>query len=272
MSNVDADGDLTATDKFPLLMWHVHRSDKYNYVYVDTPKVACSTIKRTLSNAEQGFVSEFQDNFPVRSYGYTKFLVDIHDRRQSLLKWPTDRGELISLVERSRLTFAFVRNPYTRVLSAYLDKFGANLERRILFMKKLGIEDPGPSPEISFVEFLELAAKQEAGAMNAHWRPQSYHLIDDDICYDIIGRFEAFSRDFTDILARIDGEISKFFVVADEHKTGVEAAFSEHYGDPLCGRLVRQMYAEDFERFGYSDDLARALSDTSLVRRPEPAT
>ena len=226
----------------------------------------------TLSNAEQGFVAEFQNNSLIKSYGYTKFLMDIHDRSQSSLKWPSDRGELISFVGRSRLTFCFVRNPYTRVLSAYLDKFGANLERRILFMKELGIEDPGPSPEISFAEFLELAAKQEAGAMNAHWRPQSYHLIDDDIRYDMIGRFETFSRDFTDILARIDVEISKFFVAADEHKTGVEASFAKHYSDPLCGRLVRQMYAEDFERFGYSEDLARALSNTSLVRRPEPAT
>ena len=30
MGNVNADGDLTGTDNFPLLMWHVHRSDEYN--------------------------------------------------------------------------------------------------------------------------------------------------------------------------------------------------------------------------------------------------
>jgi Sulfotransferase family len=245
-------------DKFSLLMWHVHYSDKYRYVYVDTAKVACSTIKRTLSDAEQGFADKSSEYSNINEYGYSDFLMNIHNRHRSLLRWPTNRNELKSFLTNSCLVFCFVRNPYTRVLSTYLDKFGENAERMRLFSKEIGIH-VSENTHISFVDFLRRVALQNPASMNPHWRPQSFHLVDNAIDYDFIGRFENFANDFNDVLKKIGSGIGDFFSSVTEHKTRASELISDLYADPACVRLVREIYAEDFRRFGYSEDPMHAL-------------
>ena len=59
-----------------LLFNHIHHSPHYGYVYVDTPKVACSTIKHALQCAECGEPSlsdnedgsARQDNMAIRNF------------------------------------------------------------------------------------------------------------------------------------------------------------------------------------------------------------
>src|ERR1700722_16343751 len=112
-----------------LLLGHVHYSSRYRYLYVDTPKVACSTIKYTLQCAELGQQATTRTNPIPARYGYSSSLLDIHDRRKSPLRWPGDAYELQEFVRTSRFAFCFVRNPFSRTLSAYLDKIAGDAER-----------------------------------------------------------------------------------------------------------------------------------------------
>ena len=64
--------------------------------------------------------------------------------------------------------FAFVRNPYHRIVSAYLDKIASG--RRPRHRRLLGF---GPNEQVTFLDFLRRISEQEIDAMNRHWRPQS---------------------------------------------------------------------------------------------------
>ncbi|MBD0335929.1 MAG: sulfotransferase family 2 domain-containing protein [Cyanobacteria bacterium Co-bin13] len=93
----------------------IHISLKHRYLYVDTPKVGCSTIKLTLQRLELEDEQFARDDFE-----------DIHLRKFSPLLMPIQVGPLDAFLSRSDIfKFCFVRNPYTRVLSCYLDKIAA---------------------------------------------------------------------------------------------------------------------------------------------------
>ena len=78
----------------------------------ETPKAACSSIKRLLHKIEL-HDTPYQPN------------KNVHDRAHSPLLRPTQlppRAFTECLTSAGWFRFAFVRNPFTRVLSAYLDK------------------------------------------------------------------------------------------------------------------------------------------------------
>ena len=84
---------------------------KHKYVYIETPKVACSTIKLTLQRLELGD-DTFNPSFD-----------DVHDRSFSPLLSLHSISEFEEVLEGDDyFRFCFARNPYVRTLSAYLDK------------------------------------------------------------------------------------------------------------------------------------------------------
>jgi hypothetical protein len=242
-----------------LLLNHIHHSPRYGYVYVDTPKVACSTIKHTLQCAERGeaSLSINGDGSAPGQYGYSEFLLRIHDRCKSLLEYPRDLDQLERILKSSCFVFCFVRNPFTRVLSAYLDKILGPAERRALFLEKLGI--PG-TENLGFVEFLGLVQRQMPEAMDPHWRPQHVHLH--VLAYNFIGSFERFQQDFHTVLTTIDPTLQKYAVRVDEHGTNASsmALVGYHYADTRAVDLVSRIYERDFALFGYPAEIERSGS------------
>ena len=84
---------------------------KYRYFYAETPKVGCSTIKGLLIQAEHGQVIQYPD------------MDYIHHREFSPLLNAQQLVDTVAFLEDPGVTrFCFVRNPYTRLLSAWLDK------------------------------------------------------------------------------------------------------------------------------------------------------
>lgn len=241
----------------PSLLWHVHHSEKYNYVYVDTPKVACSTIKYTLQSAEAASLSKFDTHSYNNPYGYSDFLLSIHDRSQNTLKAPSDRTQMHDFIKRSKLVFCFVRNPYTRVLSAYIDKILTNKTRRATFLKELGIVSTDHHNTVSFVEFLKLIERQTPADTNAHWRHQYFHLMTDEIKFGFVGCFERFSTDFSNLCSMIDPNLHSFVQTVDEHKTGSENLVRQYYCNSEAVSLVKDIYRVDFDFFSYSLDVER---------------
>jgi Sulfotransferase family len=235
-----------------LLLGHVHYSNRYRYLYVDTPKVASSTIKYTLHCAELGKQAITRNVVPAR-YGYSRFLLDIHDQRKSPLRWPGDAHELQQFLRTSRFTFCFVRNPFSRVLSAYLDKIIGNVERRNLFLDKLDGAGAHRHRDVSFVEFLELIHRQAPEVMDPHWRPQHLHLHG-VMAYDFMGSFERFQDDFRAVLTAIDPTFPKRAATVDEHGSRASSAgrILQYYADKRAVQLVSEIYAQDFALFGYS--------------------
>lgn len=136
--------------------------------------------------------------------------------------------------------FAVVRNPFTRTLSAYLDK----VERRAREAQR----------ESSFDEFLQGLASGKL-YRNAHWAPQSSLLLLPFEDFDFFGKVESLDSDLDYIRARISGK------PADEplksfraNATGAGTKLREYY-DESSVRMVLELFHADFELFDYPREL-----------------
>ncbi|HVV64796.1 MAG TPA: sulfotransferase family protein [Rhizomicrobium sp.] len=217
----------------------INWSQKHRYIYVETPKVACSSIKLSLQRIE------LDDRAYVPS--------DIHKRAQSPLLSVRARPLrfLRALRSSAYFRFCFVRDPYARVLSAYLDKLVRNERERPQSLASLGL---APDAQPSFREFLEALERTEPSKFDVHWARQVDLLTPKLVAYDFIGRFENFREDFSTVLGRI-GRGPDWIADARQHRTDASAQLSQWIG-PAERALIERIFAADFDAYGYSRGLA----------------
>ncbi len=100
------------------------------------------------------------------------------------------------------LKFTFVRNPYARVLSAYLDKIirlRYDLRPRYRALRAATRATDAPP---SFDRFLDYLA---AGGLyaNVHWAPQTALLLIPLVSFDFVGKVENLDQDLLQVLQRL---------------------------------------------------------------------
>ena len=205
---------------------------RLNAVYIPVPKTAGSTVMSTLLAA---------DGSPHLA-GITDHNSD--EARRLMSAENNLRVFWRSLNDPDCFRFAFVRNPYTRAVSGYLDKIASAREPR--FSKWLGL--PAGA---SLLDFLRRISEQEVDAMNRHWRPQSA-LISPKVNLNLLGKFERFDDDFAKVLDRLGLDHAPI-----EEKRAHQTSANSHLD--LIGveekALIDRIYRDDFERFGYSKEL-----------------
>ena len=207
-------------------------------LFVETPKVACSTIKTTLQH-----IAAPDTGVGLGERGFE----EVHQRRRSPMKSFNGLGDIDGFLKQPGLfTFCFVRDPYTRTLSAWRDKIcrGQSRQRRDV-LNNLG-EDPQSAREIPFEEFIEFVQTQLPKQMNPHWRVQADQTLQGLIDYDFIGRFEQFDADFARVLDRIGQQTE--IRTNRPHATGSQTVEMSDRAQ----RMIAQIYARDFETFGYA--------------------
>lgn len=199
-------------------------------IYVDNPKAGSTTIKFTLKQAQAAEYARLGTSFKRE---------DEPHKADDCLK---SRG-LRKPECRNRLLFSCVRNPFTRVLSAYLDK--------------VRTRDPGFFPELrkrpvgSFEQFLSAVADYRPGRLNYHFRPQHMNLDFPNISYSAI-----FYLENSAALSRFLSEVSPNATLEKKapHSRSARTKLNEHY-TPAAVKLVQDVYAQDFSLFGYSPEL-----------------
>lgn len=185
-------------------------SEKSRLIYCPIPKAASSNWKFLIRKFEG--LDDYSE------------LKKAHLPETSGLRYLTDYspGEVERLLaDPSFLKFAFVREPYSRAVSCYMDKFLNKAEyyvqseyRNFLaelfdwrYARSLDVET---APRPSFVEFVDELAKQSPLAMNEHWRPQSLLCGFGEIPYDFIGRMENLRDDTAYVLSRLGRQDEEF--------------------------------------------------------------
>jgi hypothetical protein len=214
-----------------------HRARRVGCIYVETPKVACTTIKRVLQSAELG---------PDRA---GELPADVHDRATSPLMSPgQDPGGFVrALTDARNFCFGFVRNPYSRALSCWLDKMVGNAAERERLAPMLGLDPDGPP---SLGAFLAAVADQPEGERDPHWATQTHLLNPHGIRYAFIGRFEHFRPDFSRVCAHLGIEAHAGDLPATWHATDASAKVGSHVNERDAA-LIRRIYEADFRNFGY---------------------
>jgi hypothetical protein len=215
----------------------VHWSKRYRYVYVETPKVACTTVKRVLQLAESDGARRFERPG------------DVHDRSQSPLLAPrTDMPAFIAAMSAGDcFRFCFVRNPFTRVLSCYLDKMVENAYERRRLAPKLGF-DPQTPP--AFDAFLQAVADQPDQERDIHWASQTYLLRPQRVRYSFIGRFELFEPQFGMVCQHLGVAAYAADLKGTAHATNAYEKVKDYYSQREID-LVAKIYDPDFRNFGY---------------------
>lgn len=143
------------------------------------------------------------------------------------------RRSLPSGVFDSFYTFAFVRNPWDRLVSQYSYLLRTESHRHHAIVKAMdGFGD--------YVDF-QLA--------RGSWL-QSTYVVDRDgkILVDFVGRFERLTDDFSTVCETIGVEATMPHVNASKHKD-----YRDYYDDATRER-VGEHFREDVERFEYTFD------------------
>lgn len=222
-----------------------HISRRHGAVFVEVPKAGCTVVKRVMQHSEHGG----QPYQPPES---------VHDRSTSPLATPLRDGFDVDEVfgpDSPYFRFAFVRNPYSRALSCYLEKIAGAQWLRDKRLPVLGFRS---DEQVSFRAFLEAVAEQRPVEMDIHWAPQTLLLGLPRVRYGFIGRFESFQQDLLTVIDLVGLEApEQLWRQQSSHSTQARSRLSEHYDD-RCEDLVRQIYADDFERLGYGFDLRGA--------------
>lgn len=159
-------------------------------------------------------------------------------------------------------TFAFTRNPYSRVVSFYLNKMIRPPEK--IINKQLTPFEL--KPDISFEEFIDWLCNNPHGADNVdpHWSSQASQIPKS---INFIGKLEHFDQDLLFAVTRIGIEDPKDirhlnfttkegsnytedFKYIEKPKDQGSVDYMSYYNDATL-KMVQERYAEDFKRFEY---------------------
>lgn len=230
--------------QFSTLNYTVHIDDQRRIAYFETPKVACTSIKKYM-----------MDQY-IEGEAYLKNVGAVHDRSISPLKQleRLTRDDLYAVFHDGYQRFTFSRNPYSRILSGYLDKIVTNQWERDRHLPNLGFAlDYQPT----FLEFLQKVAGIRDYMRDIHYMTQarlSGQLA--GLRLDFIGRFENFSTDFAKLKSSLydDQTMNDYSNFGKHHASDASNKLELYYGTQEI-MLVRDIYAADFIAFGYSLEL-----------------
>lgn len=205
--------------------------------YLKNPKVACTSIELSLWQAVDPSAN------PNRPHRH---------QDSPFLRNTADLTEERAISVLASTFFSVVRNPYVRVLSAYLDKVQPRWKLWPRVSAELGL---AADRQPSLLVFLAALHGQAPEDRDHHFRPQHLNLMHGTAPVDFLGHMEKMDA-VTTYLRKHGVTLARF----DIHSTGASSQLAMI--DRHCEGLIRDMYAEDFAIYGYSED----MTDIAPVR------
>lgn len=252
---------------------------EYKFVYCPILKVVCSNFKKAILKIA-GF-EKIHKHSP-NSYG-----CNVHGTIYTCVEkectFKLNRGAAFRILEgNDYFKFAFVRNPWSRLVSAYLDKIVsnyaghlANREEFIVRIQNRHNLGKDLDKRVTFRQFVIDVLEHDDAQLDDHWRPQSAFIGHHN--FDFIGKFENIQADLNYVNSKLGVNIElvhKKNTVGYARNTDGDAAYT-HYADCYCDELneigkrcggfpdyrqfyppdlkelVARRYKNDIEMFGY---------------------
>jgi len=224
-------------------------SPRHQYFCMTIPKVACSKIKLVLQQLEGLPIPADPLQIHFRATPGLTFLPSIAD-------FATTEG-VEMLTASTWFRFAFVRNPYARLFSAYksqvMDLDSPYIGFRESIRQYAGYPTlPGRAlGRVGFGDFVHYIATQADEQRDGHWKSQTESLHRDVIRYDFIGRVETFAPDFATVLQRFNAPAELIDALTERVNTTAQLPLAAAYNKQLAD-LVYAIYQDDFATFGYA--------------------
>lgn len=233
-------------------------SKSHNYAYIATPKAACTYFKTLIAKIE-GYSLQNTEDYTIKETRPSQF---IHWRKE--ISIPTLHDVVHSLdvtSEHDCFLFAVVRNPYSRLFSAWASKI-AEREPNIFdrYQGKAGFPTLMPRSErdipVYFEAFLTYLYEHEYPNFgDDHWNIQARLLRPDQLRYSFIGKMEEMSE----AVRRFQHHLLQFNILAPIIPP-INDSLIKYNQDYITDRsrdLIKLMYQEDFETFGYSMEMPK---------------
>lgn len=235
-------------------------SPQWGFTFIRIPKAANSTVAVAL---QQRFPQHAAPDSARASHSFRRIRPGSPAssyRRAKHTFTPLTSLSTVQVEEMlaNHFVFTVVRNPFHRVLSAYLQKFTAD-RYRDAFADEVVRFGNG---DLSFNAFCRWLRDGGGLNRNPHWTPQSriIGLIGHDRL-DLIGRVESLDEDLARIVARISCdnglhpcEQPAAFTASGPTPTHARAKAREYYDDE-CMAIIVGLYHDDFRKLGYADDV-----------------
>lgn len=224
---------------------HVLAFHDYNMIYMAVPKAANSSIKSALWQLlSQDVVStvggaEDEDRISAR-HRNELFRRDIRLMKHQVSKYP------------SYLSFTFVRNPWDRLVSCYMDKIrsSARKEDGSFYRKddKAMYSNSSLRPQMPFDEFVESVCKTPDRRSNRHFRSQHTFFQDrkGNLLVSEIGCFERLSEDFDRIIQLVGAQ-----QISLPHVRRSDRGDYREFYTPKLRDMVARRYATDISLLEY---------------------
>mmetsp|Transcript_15857 Transcript_15857/g.64802 ORF Transcript_15857/g.64802 Transcript_15857/m.64802 type:complete len:354 (+) Transcript_15857:603-1664(+) len=226
-------------------------SEKAKVMYCPIPKAANSNWKLMIRKHE-GF-EDFED------------LALAHDKNRNGLKYANhySKDDLKRLLEdKSILKFTFARDPLSRTLSCYLNKF-VNKEKdsdeykefmaQLYDWNYIEMHDIVTEERPSFEEFVNQIQNKPNEEMNEHWAPQSFLCGIGLFPYDFVGKLEDVETYAPPIIEWISSGKENHFPTQDEIRFpsgGTKDSIEQYYTDDIKNK-VKSTFKDDFAMLGY---------------------
>ena len=234
---------------------HIDVLPEQRIIYVCVPKNASSRIKITLSALlGRNLTLEWQ----------------AHKRKLSGLKSPKRVGLTVFhclATDPHALRFAFVRNPYARLVSCWLNKFcevplisaKPSVDSYLAWRQKNDPSLPeGPTNTLPFDAFINFATMTAQDRVDAHWHLQAGLIDMPGIELNLIGKVESFEQDFMRVLDHAQANDPLRAAATKPANFTYPVDWRSYYTDELANRVYKA-YELDFDRFQYPRKLKSEL-------------
>lgn len=232
-------------------------------VIVLNPKVGTKSVRHALN---QGFKEAFGMEDP--SNGRYRLFKKAREFPFAPLR---DYWHALSNTEDYEF-YCFVRNPYARLRSAWLNKlayghdvgYSKSVRKKILkpvrkFARQNGCEGGTDHSAIPFSTLVSFVESETTGERDHHWDEQHSVLFMDAIHYTGIYKLETqFNEGMTHILKRIGIDDDCIGGLLGIHRNK-SAPPSDTSFDTDLARRAHSIYARDFETLGYEEDSWKGL-------------